>query len=190
MTLFKISILNSIFNHHNNNHLHLCITVDQQDIAVNAMQLKHLEVKKWPHEYDVGTLVTWLRKCTNQMILVSHPKKKDCQLIEMILNNRLEGTENLGCTFWIVTEHSLKKELKMDHFAVVLDLTFEKNSYICSNIYEDSVDMILGSFMKESFHNVFTVQKSKDPRKRLSLFSEPCGERSLEEIEMEDKVSR
>ena len=94
-------------------------------------------------------MITWLRNCANQIIILSNPKKKDLQLVENILTNKIDEIKELNLTFWIVAEESLKKQINMEHFGISLDLTFEKNIYVCSNIFEDSIDLTLSAFLLE-----------------------------------------
>lgn len=136
------------------------------------MKLKNLEVKKWPNEYDQPTLNMWLRNCANQIIIVSNPKKKDLQLVESILTGKFDEIKHLNLTFWIVAEENLKKQINMEHFGIALDLTFEKNIYVCSNMFEDSIDLTLSTFLLQEKPELWTVHKVKNHQSRFSLFQE------------------
>ena len=82
-------------------------------------------------------------------MIVSNPKKRDLQLIENILADKIDEIKKLNLTFWIVAEESPKKQINMEHFGIALDLTFEKNIYVCSNMFEDSIDLTLSTFLLE-----------------------------------------
>lgn len=123
LTTLKLSLLNSACNHHANKSLHLCLIVEDLQLALRLMYISGLDVKRWPSDYDSASLINWLKCCRGSIVIVVGPSKKDIQFLEQYFSKKMIGLENISITFWVLCETNPKKELNVDYFGIVLDLT-------------------------------------------------------------------
>lgn len=131
LTTLKLSLLNSVCNHHANKSLNLCLIVEDLQLALRIMYITGLDIKRWPSDYDNNSLINWLKCCRGCIVIVVSPTKKDFQFLEQYFSHKLAGLENISLTFWVLCESNPRKDINIDHFGVVLDLTTEKNIHIC-----------------------------------------------------------
>lgn len=81
LTTLKLSLLNSVCNHHANKSLHLCLITEDLQLALRLMYISGLDVKRWPSDYDSSTLLAWLKCCRGSIMIVVNPTKKDLQFL-------------------------------------------------------------------------------------------------------------
>lgn len=93
LTTLKLSLLNSACNHHLNKSLHLCLIVEDLQLALRLLYITGLEIKRFPSEYDNNTLYTWLKSSRGGIVIVVNPTKKDIQFLEMYFASKLKGFE-------------------------------------------------------------------------------------------------
>jgi hypothetical protein len=89
LTTLKLSLLNSICNHHANNILNLCLIVEDLQLALRIMYIAGLDIKRWPSDYDNNTLITWLKNVRGSIIIVVNPNKKDYQFLELYFSQKI-----------------------------------------------------------------------------------------------------
>jgi hypothetical protein len=135
------------------------------------MQLNNLETKKWPTKYDEATLFNFLFACKNSIVIVSNPTKKECELITNVIRKRYPSLEELTSTFWVVSEERIHKELGLEDFGIVINLTYHKNLYVCKGTYEKDVETLLEGFQLAAPEDLFlhTMHKVKPGRNRIML---------------------
>lgn len=117
----------------------LAIT-DEVGLLERAVRLDGVTIRKWPSLYDHDSLLLFLHSCHNCILLVINPTKKDLEYIGSLLNEKL--LRQINFTFWILCEPNkeLKRELALEKIHVVIDLSQEKNLYVCRNAYDDLID--------------------------------------------------
>lgn len=78
--------------------------------------------------------------------------------------------EGLGVTFWVLCDRDPRREVNVESFGIVLDLTTEKNISVCREAVEEGIDLKLSAFVEEEFDPYpVTIVKAKNPRARISM---------------------
>lgn len=170
LTTLKLSLLNSICNHHLGKSLHFCLITEDLQLALRLVYISGLDVKRWPSEYDNATLLAWLKCCRGNVVIVVNPSKKDLQFLDQYFSNKMVGFDNVAITFWLLCETNPKKDINIDYFGIVLDLTTEKNINVCKEAIEESIDLKLSAFVIEEFDSCpMTIAKPINPRSRMQM---------------------
>ena len=80
---------------------------------------------------------------------MTNPSKKDLSFVTGFINNPKFSAVNF--TLWVIFEpeiwKAIKKDMRMEDYHIVMDLSFEKNEYVCGGMYEDMIDQRLDCFL-------------------------------------------